>query len=750
MIHLILNKLLRFKKIPLAAYALVGYTALTLVLTYPVAAEISTSVPWGSQDTWHGIWNIWRIKHSLMTGSSLWYTNMVLYPTGVDLTFQVQTLFNSLLSIPLQLAFGLIPAYNILFLFSYVMSGFAMYLLADYLIGDKLAAFVAGIIYAYAPIHVHQSLVHLNIMSIEWMPLYALFMIKMFREDEMRNAVYASIFLLINSLTDLYFLVYAFVFTVLYFLYSVLTERASVTNVKFWKRSAVMAILFLVPFTLIHYPLICSTLFASYSFASTSLRGQIRNSADLAAFFVPSPLHPLFKDFSTPIFSRLGSGPGIHVYIGYTVLFMAPFAVSRLRKKVVGFWLLSSTLFLVLSLGAYLRFFRQTIVAMPYLWLYYYVPLLKNFRSTGRFNILTMLSLAVLVGFSLKTLSERLKGGRIFKRMDRFKLLYVVVAALVIFEFIPTPLPTLNADIPKIYRMIAEDEGNFAIIEVPITDSLDVYMYYHTYHQKPIVNGHVSRTPRWACIFMESAPFVSQLYAKPRRREDILSQTVDHAEIAPYILGEYDIKYIIVHKRRDTYVQYVHDPRLGFSPSPWKYFQRVIGLLNEVFDNPHYEDRYIIAYKFDDYESYDLMAYLRERKLPFIMLLKGDWYPLRVSHPGTPTRYMAQSASVELTSNGINHFQLRFKAFSFHRPRVLQVLANSEMVGSYLIPSGQETVVTTPVLRAWEGTNVITFYTPDGCEPLSADNPEAVSVAFQGIEVLPSAPSSVQYKASNP
>jgi len=51
------------------------------------------------------------------------------WPVGINLAFYTLTLFNGFLGIPLQLAFGLIPTYNLLMLSSFAIGGFGAYLL---------------------------------------------------------------------------------------------------------------------------------------------------------------------------------------------------------------------------------------------------------------------------------------------------------------------------------------------------------------------------------------------------------------------------------------------------------------------------------------------------------------------------------------------------------------------------------------------------------------------------------------------
>src|SRR5688572_16984191 len=65
---------------------------------------------------------------------------------------------------------NILLCYNLLFLSTFVLSGVAVYWLVRDLTGSRLAAFVAGLAFAYSPYRLGQ-LSHLQILSSQWMPL---------------------------------------------------------------------------------------------------------------------------------------------------------------------------------------------------------------------------------------------------------------------------------------------------------------------------------------------------------------------------------------------------------------------------------------------------------------------------------------------------------------------------------------------------------------------------------------------------
>ncbi|MEP6774747.1 MAG: hypothetical protein ABJA50_04050 [Chloroflexota bacterium] len=159
--------------------ALGGYTALTLILTYPVALRLSSEVP-GGGDAWANIWNLWWVKQALLDRHiNPYHTDMLYYPGGVNLYLHTLTLTAGLISIPLQLlGFNLLATYNLVLLLSFVLAGYGAFLLCHYLSANRWASFVGGAIFTFAPYHFAHLLGHMNLVSLQWIPLYVLVLLK--------------------------------------------------------------------------------------------------------------------------------------------------------------------------------------------------------------------------------------------------------------------------------------------------------------------------------------------------------------------------------------------------------------------------------------------------------------------------------------------------------------------------------------------------------------------------------------------
>ena len=116
--------------------ALAVYLLATVVFTWPLALNLTTAIPGDGFDGWQNYWNQWWIKQVLVDRlANPLYTDAIYHPTGVTLYFQTLNPFNGITTLPVQIAFGLIAAYNAVVFLSWVLAGYGMFLLARWVMG---------------------------------------------------------------------------------------------------------------------------------------------------------------------------------------------------------------------------------------------------------------------------------------------------------------------------------------------------------------------------------------------------------------------------------------------------------------------------------------------------------------------------------------------------------------------------------------------------------------------------------------
>ena len=180
---------------------------LALLLTWPLAARFATHVPGDGIDDPSLAWNLWWVKHALVDQpQNPFVSAWQFWPIGINLAFYTLTVLNGMLAVPVISVLGVVPAYNVQLLLSFVLGGFGAYLLAlDFGgRGDKesrrqgnkdgeeqpmspcllvhLSAFLAGALYAFASSKLfYAALGQGNIASSQWTPFAALYILRALR-----------------------------------------------------------------------------------------------------------------------------------------------------------------------------------------------------------------------------------------------------------------------------------------------------------------------------------------------------------------------------------------------------------------------------------------------------------------------------------------------------------------------------------------------------------------------------------------
>ncbi len=454
------------------------YLLLAVIMTYPLILHITTHVPGDGRDDPPLVWNLWWVRYAVLN----LHTNplncgFMFYPIGVNLTVFTLTILNGFLSIPLQMTAGVVLASNVELLLSYAVAGLAMFLLALDVLPTRsgrdrslsyLAAFVAGLVYAFAPIKmIFASLGQFNMTSTQWLPLCVLYVLRATRlrnagqdarptewaqvaghdarptgwaqglakrmwrlaasffprEDRhgQRDALLAALFLLLTAYAEFTFASFLVIFITVYLLYLLATQRRLLLTRCMVGRGALLALLFLIGL----WPILGSmlremavegdySLAAGWGFADIFV-------ADLLGFVTPSPLHPIFGAWAQEVTQSFSYAN--FATVGFVVLFLAVVGiVARQRVALAGgaaapvtFWGLSALLYAILSLGPVLHIGGRWVfdldgllvrVPLPFIILHY-IPFIKANRYPSRLQVLVILCLAVLVAYGVAAILNR-------------------------------------------------------------------------------------------------------------------------------------------------------------------------------------------------------------------------------------------------------------------------------------------------------------------------------------------------------
>jgi hypothetical protein len=518
-----------------SALILAVYGLAAVLMTWPVVAQLGTHLPGGGDDVWVHQWTFWWVKESIAKGYNPLYTHLLFYPEGVSLATHNFAWLNIAAWLPLQAIVGSNAAYSLLFIATFALNGFSMYLLARELTGSPPAAFVGGLIYGFWP-YTLSHYGHPNMMLTAGVPLTLLYLHRTLESKRARDALLTGLFLALTGITRWQLLVMGGVSVLLYLIYRCLTVKACRT----WRTLRLLALTGLAAGALMA-PLVIPVVSAYLTQPSpedaltdNSLIGQ----TDLLAYVLPSRSHPLWNDAAKQVYDNFVDNKVYVAFVGYTTLALALWgSVKRWRQA--RFWLLAAVVYVLLALGPQLRLNGQLYpqVPMPYrlvgdLWF------VRILRKPDRFNVFLGLPLGMLAAWGIAALSPR-------RSRWRLTLLAAALGLLILREYALLPYPTVRPAVPVWYNQLAKEPGDFAVLDLPMdTRSFDKhYGFYQTVHAKPLVEGHVSRPPQKAFAFIEGNALISA-FAQEERLQSRPELTINLETLAGA-----DIRYVVVHKQ---------------------------------------------------------------------------------------------------------------------------------------------------------------------------------------------------------
>jgi len=626
--------------------ALALYTVATVVFTWPLALHLTSAIPGDSFDGWQNYWNLWWIRQALVERiTDPLFTDLLYHPTGVSLYFHTLNPFNGVTTLPVQLAFGLIPAYNAVVLMSWVLGGYGMFLLTRWVIrrqtqqrGSELSPlrhrderdaaeqeqrmifriacfvgpFTAGLIYTLSPFHMAHLLGHMQVMSLQWMPFYILALLRSLAlaragRPWLRLALWAGFFLILTGLCDWYYVLYLFLFTAVTVLWQWLTpgppplRRLSVAL----GPPVVAGLLFALGLSFWLIPMVVEA--AQFRFMVRPPADLYILSASVMDFLIPNRLHTLFRpeSFTWPG-NQIAPVSERTIAIGYTALALTAAALALMRRK-AAFWGVLALFFFALALGPQIHLGNitwETIPAAalqgeemtswtPYGALNQWIPFMRISRSVSRFAVMVQLCIAVLAGLGAWKLLIRMPN-----RVSH-SLVSVFIVSLLLFEYWVAPYPLSPPDTPAWYHDLAADPDPRAVLNLPMNYDRPGYLLYQTVHGKPLTVAYISRDdPR---TLTERVPVLQHFrHLGP----DIIE--VDPAAVAQTVFTDLEIGTVVL----DRYKMPGGEERT---------YTEALAAALFAGQAPVYEDERITVYKVSP----------TIHPTPYLMLGALDWGPLQ-------------------------------------------------------------------------------------------------------------------------
>ncbi|MDE1850740.1 MAG: hypothetical protein KGH54_03030 [Candidatus Micrarchaeota archaeon] len=593
-----------------------AYLAISLILFWPVtlhptdtvAGGVPNSVFSGSGDVFQNLWTLWWVNYAIFAlHASPYATNLLYAPIGANLVTETLSPIAAIFSLPFQ-ALGLAFSYNVLFFLDFALSGLFMFLLADHIVKNRYAAFIAGIVFAFSPFHLmHAGVGHLNWDSIQFLPLFVLLLLKMIEEERARHAIYAGIALaLLLFWGDPEQGIITLMFVALFLLVYVSRSREAlmrIINFAFLKNSliivAVAALVsspFLVPIAngIAHGALAAAN-------QNNSLKSYMISSNPLLSFFLPSPYNNFFSWASASYDSIYSVNPTERVaYIGYAALALVAIGVWKDRKN--GFagilpWLIVTLFFAYLSMGPYVQVGSYSSPgqdSVPGIYpAFTQMPIINLVREPARFELIVTLGLAVIAAMGFRGLIEVYKGRIKIKRLERYAAIAIVALMLVEYNGIPVSGGFIssyffNIAISPGYQMLHQ-ASNFTVMILPTIQNIGenptvfhpqlytgMSMYLQTAFAKPIIGGYTSRVNYTQQLQSLEIPLSIYGSFLQRGLNFVYTSPVseNYTNVTLYWLSKYDVGYIPI-------------IRQAYSPQNLTVLE---GKMQSIFGDPYYSD----------------------------------------------------------------------------------------------------------------------------------------------------------------
>lgn len=546
-----------------ALLATAGYVLITIAWYWHGVVHIADSFISDGGDGAAFLWSYWHIPRALLDFENPFSATGIFYPVGTRLGFHTSTPLEAVVAWPLSKVLGEVLAVNLLNLGAVVLTGLGAWVLARHECHDDRAAFVAGAGFMLVPQHVGRIMGHWNL-NHAWVLPFALWaVLRVYDKPTWRRATVLGVLAGVVFLTDLTL----FVFWLLATLLIALWRRRETVQI-FGKLSGAGLIT-----AALSAPVALPMLMDLRNHELDPLPqfgGANDHSADLIGFFTPSTLHPFWGglfDTTHPNVFGLEEYP----YAGILILALALLVVlTRRRHGPVGPWLMVAGVFMLLALGPFLhvngwtgsafsKFGVDYTVPLPY-FLFHRIPVLSGLRIPGRFALMGALALNVAAAVTLARFAR--------ERSWRWQWAVPVVALMItLVELLPFARVPLQADeAPAAYSAIKRHPDESAVLEIPMVwrdgfgqvgdqANHDVFLYWATVHERPVVSGMVARLPRWRRAALYGFPVLRQVLAL--QKQPGFTDTID---FGPDELRAMGIGFVVYHRSRPepdvlTYVE---------------------------------------------------------------------------------------------------------------------------------------------------------------------------------------------------
>jgi hypothetical protein len=636
--------------------ALASYTLLASLVTWPMLTHLNIGVVGevGGVDAYQNAWNMWWVAHALSHGKSPFYTNLLFYPNGVDLFWQTLGFSQAFLAIPVTLAIGPRAAVNLTVLASFVVGGYATFLLAWRLTSSAPAGLVAGAVYAFSPFHLEKVIDgNVEVAAIQWVPCYVFALYLLLDRPSWLRALIGGALLLWVSLGSWYYGLFCVLYTGCAIAVWMLgRRRGPALWLAFW------GALPLLIWGLALAPRIAG-LAAGGDQSLQDMRAiQAAHSADLLDFFLPSPVNRWWGPAVRAAREQIYPGAVIwNVALGWVGLLLGGIGAAALWRQSWR-WSLLLLATLLLAMGPALRVAGyDTGIPLPFA-LIRNLPGIRAGQRPNHMVVIASLMLAILAAYGTIWATRRIT------RRGAWIVAFGLAAAAALLDGYAGPLRIVERNTHPFYAALPEPDGALLPLPLYVNVNRSENLTAQMIHGWPIPGGYIARPP--SDPFAKYTPGIRELQDAAATPDDIISPGWPAAARAA--LAGHAVRYVVL----DLTSQKDH------------YFAGVRALLRELGAGaPLLADSALEAYAIP--ESWAARP---------IMFLGAGWGKLE-RQPGTAFRWrwMGPAAEIRLYNPYDRSVaaSIALSASSFEQPREVQLALDGAPFGRLAAQPGQPT-----------------------------------------------------------
>jgi hypothetical protein len=259
--------------------------------------------------------------------------------------------------------------------------------------------------------------------------------------------------------------------------------------------------------------------------------------ADLVAFWLPSPNHPLWGAAVSAAYTAAHPGDILwNVALGLVGVALAIVGVAAVWRAQWR-WLALGVAAAALAMGAELVVggWRSGLPG-PYA-LIRDLPGVRSSHRPNHFALITLLTTALFAAAGARAILARLP------RPGAPWAAAALLAAIFAVDAWAGPLPLYSRPMPAPYLAMPPADGALLPVPLHLNFSNSENLWYQTRHHWPIVGGFIGREPPYPLA--RYAPGIKELRYGRVERDDILSPA--WPALARETLAAYDIRYVMFH-----------------------------------------------------------------------------------------------------------------------------------------------------------------------------------------------------------